>query len=123
MRIMSQFAVITAVGMAGFALSELIGAPVPGSIMSMLLLFILMMANIVKMRHVDRTADFLLRNMAVFFVPPTVTIIDHIDLVSGQATAFVGVCVGATLLTFAATVYTVRITMWIGTKLSGRKES
>ena len=45
------------------------GLPVPGNVFGMLLLFLLLLCGIVKLRHIQDAADFLLKHMLFFFVP------------------------------------------------------
>lgn len=43
--------------------------PVPGTVVGMILLFMLLSAGIVKLEHVQVATDFLLKHMLFFFVP------------------------------------------------------
>lgn len=65
----------------GEALSILIGHFIPGSVLGMILLFAGLKAKIVRPDHVDRAADFLTKNMGIFFVPAGVGLITQLDLI------------------------------------------
>ncbi len=56
------------------------------------------------------TAEFLLGNMAFFFIPAGVGIIAHFDRLEGKIPALLLVVVLTTLITFAVTAYTIMLT-------------
>ena len=62
------------------------------------------------LRHgrMRETSDFLLNNMAFFFVPAGVSVINYLDLLASNALALIAVCVLSTVVTFAATAYSAR---------------
>ncbi len=70
------------------ALGELIvwltGIAVPSSILGMLLLTLSLKLRIVRLRHVDRIADFLTHNLGFFFVPAGVGLIGCLDLIARE---------------------------------------
>jgi len=43
------------------------GSPVPGNVLGVIVLFLLLCAGVVKLRHVERAADFLLKHLVFFF--------------------------------------------------------
>ena len=56
-------------------------------------------------------AEFLLGNMAFFFIPAGVNIINSYDLVVPHLLEIVIVCVVSTIITFFATAFTVKLVM------------
>ena len=90
MRILKQIGFIFGICLVGQIIAELIPVPFPGSVMSMVLLFILFMLNWANPEKLKNVNDFLLENMSFFFVPSAVSII-----------------------TFAVTAYTVTFVMKI----------
>ncbi len=102
MKILMQFAVIFVICLAGEALAALLPLPFPGSVMAMALLFALLCAGLVKLRHIEQAADFLIANMAFLFVPLVVGIGDSYTLLTGQAGKVVLVCVVSTVIAFGA---------------------
>lgn len=75
------------------AVGELIvwatGVPVPSSIIGMLLLTLSLQTGIVKLRHVEGVADFLVANLGFFFVPAGVALMSCLDLIKEQWVAIV----------------------------------
>ncbi len=80
MRILKQIGFIFGICLVGQIIAELIPVPFPGSVMSMVLLFILFMLNWANPEKLKNVNDFLLENMFVFFVPSAVSIITKYDL-------------------------------------------
>ena len=103
MRILTQMALILAVGFAGLAISMLLPIPLPGSIVGMLLLLLLLLLKVIQLKHIKDVSDFFLRNMGVFFVPACVALVEHFGILQDKLFAFVLVCVISTIVTFAAT--------------------
>ena len=92
--------------------------PFPASVISMILLLVLLLLRIVRVGQIQELADFMLGNLNFFFVPAAVGVLNHVDLILGNAAAFLTICVVSMVLGFAATVWTVRLTRrW----LSGRE--
>ncbi len=63
-----QLAVLFTFLAAGELVVWLTGVPVPSSIIGMLLLTLALKLRIVRLRHVEGVADFLVSNLGFFFV-------------------------------------------------------
>ncbi len=77
--------------------------PVPSSIIGMLLLTASLKAGIVKPRHVDRLANFLVRNLGFFFVPAGVGLVNSLGIIADQWLPIVSASVGSTIVIIAVT--------------------
>ncbi|WP_373045970.1 CidA/LrgA family protein [Vulgatibacter sp.] len=64
---------------AGELLRALLHLPIPGNVIGMLLLAAALGTGLVSVETVKPTADFLVRNMALFFVPAGVAVVRHLD--------------------------------------------
>ena len=111
MRILAQLAVILAVSFLGQVIASLLPIPFPGSVISMILLFLLLLGRIVKVPQIQQTAEFLTGNMAFFFIPAGVGILENWELLAQNLAALAIIAVITTFLTFAAAAYTVRAVM------------
>lgn len=82
-KILLQVAIIYLVYIAGNFLSTIISPiiNIPGSLMGMMLLFIFLCTNIIKLPMIEETGNFLLKYMGFFFVPLTAGLIDTFELV------------------------------------------
>ena len=113
MRILKQIGFIFGICLVGQIIAELIPVPFPGSVMSMVLLFILFMLNWANPEKVKNVNDFLLENMSFFFVPSAVSIITKYDLIKNSIVQILIICVVSFVVTFAVTAYTVTFVMKI----------
>lgn len=112
-----QIGIVFAVCFAGELLSRIIPLPIPASVMSMILLFVLLLLKWIKPRHIERFGDFLLKNMAFFFIPAGVAIIEQFDRLQNYLLPFLLICALTTIITFFATAYTVKAVMAIQKKI------
>ena len=113
MRILKQIGFIFGICWVGQIIAELIPVPFPGSVMSMVLLFILFMLNWANPEKLKNVNDFLLENMSFFFVPSAVSIITKYDLIKNSIVQILIICVVSFVVTFAVTAYTVTFVMKI----------
>src|SRR5262245_6395697 len=63
--------------LAGEMLARFLHLPLPGSVLGMLLLLLALQTGVVRAETVQATAEFLGRNLALFFVPAGVAVIQH----------------------------------------------
>jgi holin-like protein len=68
--------------LAGEMLSRVL--PVPASLISMVLFFILLMTRAVKADRYGQISALILGNISFFFLPPAILILDSMDIVSGN---------------------------------------
>lgn len=108
MRILGQIGIVLGVCLAGEGLAMALPFAFPGSIIAMVLLFLLLLTRVVHPRHIQEKASFMLKNMAFFFIPAGVGILENFDLLKSSWLPFLAVCLITTVLTFAATAYTVQ---------------
>jgi holin-like protein len=100
----------------GEMIGELLPFAFPSTIISMLLLLLLLLVGIVKEEHVNLSCDFLLKHMSFFFIPSGVAIIEKYDLLKGNIPVLFFICFLTTIITFAATAFSVIAVMRIQKK-------
>lgn len=105
MKILKQILIIFSVCVAGALAGEYI--PFPSSILSLLILLVLLVSGIIKTRHIKETSEFIIENMAFFFIPAGVKIIEHFNEFSESIIPILCIVIITTVLTFAATALTV----------------
>ena len=116
MNMILQGAVYFTVCLIGDAVSRLLPFPFPGSVIAMIILFILIITKAVKEDKISGISDFFLNNMAFFFIPPTVGIVNYIDAIKSIWWQFILICCITTVITFLATAYTVKGVMYLLSK-------
>lgn len=109
MNYLKQLCVLLACCVAGDALSILLQRRLPGNVLGMALLLLLLVLGRVRPAHIEDTADFLLQNMAFFFLPACLGVLDIFSQIRGEILGIVAVCVLTTLCTAAATAVTVHL--------------
>ena len=85
--------------------------------------FIVLLTGFLKIEHVQEKADFLLGNMAFFFVPAGVSIINYFDILKSTVLQLLVICVVSTIVTFAVTAYAVTLTVKLKEKKKGGKKA
>ncbi len=117
MKILKQVAIIFGICLLGQMAAELIPVPFPGSVMSMVFLFILFLLNWLKPHKLSEVNGFLLENMAFFFIPSGVGIITQYEVIKHSVVQILIICVVSTVVTFAVTAYTVKLVMGIQSRV------
>lgn len=105
MKILRQILIFFTICTAGELLGQYISFP--GSVLSLVILLILLLIGIIKTHHIKETAEFLLDNMAFFFIPPSIGIMDSFFKISNSIVPILFIILASTVLTFAATAFTV----------------
>lgn len=82
----------------GEGVGWLIGGFIPGSVIGMVLLFAALCMKIVKPDHIKPVARFLCDNMALFFVPAGVGIVNAMDILSRYWEAVLVACAVSTVI-------------------------
>lgn len=111
MNVNAQFALLFLICMLGIAISALFPFPFPASVSSMIVMICLLWAGAVKLEHMKESADILLGNMALFFIPPAVGILAHVEALSGDLLKLIGICFLSTIMTVVATGLSVSLTV------------
>ena len=111
MKIIRQIGIIFTVCWISILVEKILPFAFPASVIGMLLLFICLLTGILKIEHIQEKADFLLENMAFFFVPAGVSIINYFDVLKSTWIQLVVICVISTVVTFVVTAWSVRLTI------------
>lgn len=119
MSVMTQICVLFAICLAGEAVSAVLPIPMPASVLSMVILLILLGLRLLKPKQLQAESDFLLNNMALFFVPANVGILRYKDAVLSNFWPIFLISLLTTPLVFFVTGHVVQLTM----KLLRRKEA
>ena len=111
MKIICQIGVVFAVCWVSQLIEAALPFPFPASVIGMVLLLLLLASGLLRVEHIQEKADFLLANMAFFFLPAGVSIMNYFDLLRSSAAALVVICLVSTVVTFAATALSIRLTL------------
>lgn len=120
MKSLRGFAIIMACSFLGQLLIDLLGLPLPGSILGMLLLLLLLVLGWVKLETVAPPADLLVSLMMVMLIPGGVALMVAAPLFSGVVVKLLLVAFITTLITMGLTGLTAQVCL--GKKESGGQE-
>ena len=100
MKYLSQFCIIMGFTFVGEAIQRLLPLPIPGSVYSLVLLFLALCIGLVKLEQVKDAAHFLTSIMPILFVAPAVGIVEYWELVSDNLIPIILLILATTVLTF-----------------------
>lgn len=77
--------------------------PIPGSIVGMLLLFILLQTKIIRLSWIDIGASWLLAELLLFFIPSAVGVMDYLPLLEHEGMSILFIVLLGTFIVMAVT--------------------
>ena len=125
MKILKQLALIIAFTLLGTLISyglSLVGFGFPGSLIGMILLFIFLLIGWVKVDSISQVGQFFIDNMGIFFVPASIAILKQVELISTIWWKLLIIIFGAFLISFTATYYSVKLTLYLQHRHQQKKE-
>lgn len=108
-KILKQLGIILALCLVAEVIASLLPVTIPSSVIAILILALLLTCKVLKEEQIKETADFMLDNMALVFVPISVGMIEDLELLKGQVVGFLVVVCISLVLTFLGTYASVRI--------------
>lgn len=84
MKYLSQLTIILLIWFFGEVISDLLPIAIPGSIIGIILLFTLLEMKILKLSHVEDVSKFFLDNLAFFFIPPGISLINSLGILKAN---------------------------------------
>ena len=79
-----HLAIIFGISFAGEVLNAVLPLPVPASVYGLVILFLLLCTKIIKLEQVEKVSEYLMSIMPLFFIEPTVGIMNSYGLVKGK---------------------------------------
>lgn len=125
MKVFKQLVIIIAFALLGTLISyllSLIHVSFPGSLIGMILLFIILMVGLLKVDSIDGVSKFFIDNMGIFFVPGAVMILNKLELISAIWWKLTIIILVAFLISFTATYFSVKLTLYLQDKRKMKKE-
>ena len=126
MKIFKQLVLIIAFTLVGNLASyglSLIGFSFPGALIGMILLFLFLLFGWIKVGDIHEVGQFFIDNMGVFFVPASIAILKQIELISAIWWKLLIIILGAFVISFTATYYAVKLTLYLQNKVKKKKEN
>ena len=82
MAIIKQYLIIFSCLFIGELISYGFNLTVPGNVLGMVILTIALVSGIIKLEAVEKAADQLIKNLTLFFIPLTVGVMAHKDILA-----------------------------------------
>ncbi len=93
-----QIGVLYLFFMLGRLIKSVFNLMIPASILGMLLLFTALTLGVVKLSWIEKGAEFMMRHLVFFFIPPTVGVMNYFDLFAGKGILLILIPVLSTFL-------------------------
>ena len=103
MKYMKQIGIIATISFVSELLHFFLPLPIPASVYGMVILFVFLCLGIIKLSQVENVADWLLSIMPIFFIAPSVGLINSFDSIKGQVLPLVFICFISTIVVTALT--------------------
>lgn len=123
MNIMAEIAIIFGICLFSEVISALLPVAFPASVIALLLLGFLLFSRILKPEHIQRFSGFLVANMAFFFLPPCVGVMEHAPAILGQLAPFLLISFLTTPLVYLVTAWTVQFLIRRAREKGARKHA
>lgn len=111
MKIIKQIGIIFFICWIAQIIESALPIDFPASVIGMVMLFLLLLSGRLKVDHIREKSDFLLANMAFFFIPAGVSIINYFDVLKNCVLQLIFICVVSTVITFAVTAYSMKLVL------------
>ena len=125
MKIFKQLVLIIAFALLGVLISYLLSLAkinFPGSLIGMILLFLFLLFGVLKVESIDEVSKFFIDNMGIFFVPGAVLILNKLELISSIWWKLTIIILGAFVISFTATYFSVKLTLYLQNRQKIKKE-
>ena len=106
-KIMGELFLLFSLCLLGVVTSELLPIAIPASVTTMLITLLFLLFHIIKEEQLSSVCDFLCTNLAFFFIPTCITIMDEFELIRTHGMILLFICFVGTMLTFLCTAMVV----------------
>lgn len=93
----------------GVVIKSLIDFPIPEAVYGMAILLILMLAKIVRVKHVEDAGQVVLENLAFLFIVPGVALVDQLDILQSKLVPIILIAVISAIITMTVTCKAVEL--------------
>lgn len=102
-----QFLILLVINFLGIFIQNIFHLPLPGTILGMIILFILLWTKVLKVESIEKVCNFLVLNMIIFFLPPAVELLEYMTLLEKGFFKIIILLIVTTVITMVVTGKTV----------------
>lgn len=95
--IIVQVIILFIVYFIGVYIQQLFNLIIPGSVIGLMLMFLLLLCKIVKAKWIKSGANFMIANLAMFFIPATVGFLNYYELFIGKGLLLILTTIASTI--------------------------
>ncbi|WP_087973777.1 CidA/LrgA family protein [Oceanobacillus rekensis] len=114
-RILIHIVVLYIIFLIGDWIQQTWNLVVPGSVIGMLIFFVLLLSNVIKIKWIEEGTKIFVNHLTLFFIPATVGVINYFELFSGKGLLIVFIVLLSTAMVM---VVSGLVTQW----LMGKRE-
>jgi holin-like protein len=119
MKIMLQTGIVFGLCWISQIIARFLPFDFPAGIIALFLVFLLLLAGLLRIEHLREQSDFLLSNMAFYLIPSSVNVMNYFGLITERALTLIFICAVSTLITFGVTALTVNLVLKLMRKFQG----
>ncbi|MGY0693896.1 CidA/LrgA family protein [Virgibacillus sp. FSP13] len=109
-KIIIQIAILYGICLLGNWIQHSLDLFIPGSVIGMILLFILLSTNILKVKWIEEGSNFIIKNLTLFFIPATAGILNYFDVFSGKGFLLIIIVLVSTIFVMGGSGF---VSQWI----------
>ncbi|WP_312461114.1 CidA/LrgA family protein [Proteiniclasticum sp.] len=109
MKLLRQLAWVLFVLFLGELLRVFLGISIPGTVIGMILLFLLLLSGLLKLEQVADISNFLLDHLAFFFVPAGVGLMANFQVIKEAWVPILSIIGISTVLVMGVTGWTIQL--------------
>lgn len=108
-KVILQVSLLFILYLIGEQLQVFLNLAIPGSIIGLMLLFLLLNSKIVKTHYIEKGAKFMIDHLVLFFIPATAGIVNHYELFKGKGILLIFITILSTILVMISSGLTSQI--------------
>ena len=120
---MIQIGIISTIAFVAEVLHFIVPLPIPASVYGMAILFTCLCLGVIKLDDVEDVADWILSVMPIFFIAPTVGLIEAFGDIRGQVIPLVVICLVSTVIVTSVTGLLAQAIIRLRKEKKGGKEN
>ncbi|MFC4323752.1 CidA/LrgA family protein [Litchfieldia salsa] len=101
--ILLQLFILTVIYTGSNYIVKLTHLPIPGNVLGMIILYVCLIKRIIKVEYIEKAALYLIKHLALFFVPFAVGLMNYGDLILMSGFQLLVMIVGSTVIGLAVT--------------------
>lgn len=126
MKIIKQIFIILLFYVIGEAMSYLVQQVfrhlfIPGTILGMILLLIFLITKRIKKDDVEEVGTFLTNNMAFFFIPAAVSVMEYLSILQSTFLKIIIISIISLIISFFAVTYSVKLVIHLQSKAQANR--